>query len=248
MAKNKTGKLVNCKQCGKETYKPQCRLKENNFCSEECRKQGHHTGRRKTGRMIKCNQCGKQIYKPKNQIKNNNFCSSACQNKWQSRYKTEHTCIICKNKFQWSPSRHKSHNIKYCSITCRDKDPIRYEQIIKRHANQQLQKINKLEIKGYTLLSELKLDFIKQHTIKNKFIVDAFLPAFNIIIQFDGNYWHGNPTLFSTFNKIQLKRMKLDISQDAYMKKCGYKVLRFWEYDIHKNADKVKEEISRNLV
>jgi len=53
-----------------------------------------------------------------------------------------------------------------------------------------------------------------------------------LVIQWDGDYWHNLP-----------KRRQLDESQDKYMKKCGYKVLRFWEHEVKGNSNKVKEVI-----
>jgi len=95
---------------------------------------------------------------------------------------------------------------------------------------------NKLEIMGYTFLKELGVKFIAQHIINNKFTVDAFLPDQNIVVQFDGDYWHGNKNIFKTFDHRQRKRMALDISQDKYMNKIGIKVVRFWESDFKDQA------------
>jgi len=44
----------------------------------------------------------------------------------------------------------------------------------------------------------------------------------------DGEYWHKKP-----------RRKQLDKSQDAYMKKCGYKVIRIKEEQLIK---KLKEQ------
>jgi very-short-patch-repair endonuclease len=88
---------------------------------------------------------------------------------------------------------------------------------------------NKLEALGYSILEKLDIKFIPQYVINNKFTVDAFLPEKNIVIQFDGDYWHGNKNTYSNPDHRQLKRMALDISQDAYMKKIGILVVRFWE-------------------
>ena len=52
------------------------------------------------------------------------------------------------------------------------------------------------------------------------------------IIQWDGVYWHNKP-----------KRKNLDISQDAYLKKCGYNVLRITDKQIKNDIDEVKKII-----
>jgi very-short-patch-repair endonuclease len=103
---------------------------------------------------------------------------------------------------------------------------------------------NKLEILGYSLLDETSLEYIPQHLIAKKFCVDALIPSLDTIIQFDGDYWHGNPAKYTALDHRQERRAKLDKSQDAYMAKCGYTVIRFWESDIKRNIDHVRQVLS----
>lgn len=104
---------------------------------------------------------------------------------------------------------------------------------------QQLGLPTKPEIVGYQMLDSLNIVYHRQHLIAHKFCVDAFVPSLNLIIQFDGDYWHGNPRKFPNLDTRQLKRKRLDTSQDAYMKKCGYTVLRVWESDLMKRPDTI---------
>jgi very-short-patch-repair endonuclease len=71
------------------------------------------------------------------------------------------------------------------------------------------------------------------------FCVDAFVPGKGVVIQFDGDYWHANPVLFPNPDARQRRRIPLDKSQDAYMRACGYKVLRLWEGDIRNQRELV---------
>ena len=59
------------------------------------------------------------------------------------------------------------------------------------------------------------------------------------MVQFDGDYWHGNPASFPDPDQRQRKRMALDKSQDAYMSACGYRVVRFWASEITKQPEYV---------
>jgi hypothetical protein len=45
------------------------------------------------------------------------------------------------------------------------------------------------------------------------------------------------------FQEMPRMRKMLDRSQDAYMAKCGVKVLRFWETDVFRNAGQVSKSI-----
>jgi len=76
--------------------------------------------------------------------------------------------------------------------------------------------------------------------IANKFTVDAYLPDLKLIIQFDGDYWHGNPSYYDKLNALQIKNQLRDKSMDNYLIKCGFKIMRFWEHDIKSN-DKIFE-------
>lgn len=79
----------------------------------------------------------------------------------------------------------------------------------------------------YEALDKRKITYIPQYLLNNKFVVDAYLPDLNTLIQVDGDYWHN-------LERVQKK----DKSFNAYAKKCGFKVARFWEHEIYKNVNK----------
>jgi len=60
------------------------------------------------------------------------------------------------------------------------------------------------------------------------------LPSYNILVEADGDYWHGNPDYFTTLNEIQIINKKNDIFKDELAKQEGYLLLRFWENQIKK--------------
>ena len=52
--------------------------------------------------------------------------------------------------------------------------------------------------------------------------MDAYIPSLNLIIEADGTYWH------------QMEHVKnKDRAENAYLKKCGYKLLRLSEEEIN---------------
>ena len=116
--------------------------------------------------------------------------------------------------------------------------------LLDMNVKQQRLSPNKLERKGYAILDSLNIEYLPQHIIAGKFCVDAFVESFGIIIQFDGDYWHGHPEAFPNPDQRQQKRMRLDVSQDAYMRKCGFTVLRFWGSDIRRYPEQVKQSLA----
>lgn len=110
---------------------------------------------------------------------------------------------------------------------------------------QQLGRPTSLEVAGYALLDELGVSYEKQAFLCGKFLVDAWVPTKTTVVQFDGDYWHGNPAMFPTLDGRQQKRARLDQSQDAYFKKCGYPVVRLWESDFKTRPDFVRDQLSK---
>ncbi len=114
------------------------------------------------------------------------------------------------------------------------------------NAAQQDLKESRIEAIGYAILDELGVTYFRQHVIGGKFTVDAFVFG-GVIVQFDGDYWHGNPDYFPNPDARQKKRMRLDRSQDRYMGKCGYPVIRIWEHELLKDRDGVKGRLRHRL-
>jgi len=229
-------RTITCINCGKIVTD---HMRESQrYCSLECYRMAPRP-KRKTGNEFPCAVCGVTVYIPAARIAQQHFCSLAHANEWQGRNKTEHVCKTCGETFRWSPSRSKAYNITYCSLPCRNADPERREMLIAMNVKQQRMSPNHIEIAGYAILDGLGVAYEPQHLIGGKFCVDAFLPDHQLVVQFDGDYWHGNPDSFPEPDNRQRKRMKLDISQDAYMSACGYRVVRFWASDITKRPDAV---------
>ena len=226
-----------CVGCGKDV---ELRRPKNNtsYCSLACYRGGERPNN-KTGKTVVCENCGKEVYKPPSQLGyDNHFCSRECANKYQGKNKVRYICKMCGDKFYWSKSREAQANPLYCSWDCRiqDKEHI-FKNAMKGNMAQQSKKgLNKLELAGQKILKDIGIDFQEQVLMFNKFLVDVLIPTENVIIQWDGEYWHTKP-----------KRVLLDKSQDAYLKKCGYKVLRITDKQIKNNLEEVYANITRAI-
>lgn len=234
-----------CAGCGKEVTGRF--RKQQRFCSATCYSDKPRP-ERKTGQQAVCDFCGGLFYLPRyrSEKAKHFFCSLDHQIAWQGRNKDNYTCKICGRGFRWSPSR-KAQSVLYCSLACRDADPDRHTMLIEMNAAQQRGHRTKTETIGYGILDAIGVAYQPQHVIGGKFCVDAFLSKQGLIVQFDGDYWHGHPEKFPNPDSRQRKRMRLDASQDAYMRACGYTVLRFWECDLHTNPDQVRLTLLEHL-
>lgn len=246
MKANYAVRQIVCKGCSAQITKrmPSGRL----YCSLNCYRKGKRP-QRMTGEMRLCGWCKVSIYVSRCFRKEVNFCSVGCCNNYQGRNKSNHTCKVCSKPFRWSPSRVKTNNPTYCSIACRSACPDWRRTAIAANAKLQMISPTSLELAGRALLTNLGLAFVEQALIADKFLVDVFLPEFSIVIQWDGDYWHGYRALGDTtaLEARVLKRVNFDKSQDAYMKKSGYLVLRFWEHEVLKQPESVCETITRTI-
>lgn len=70
-----------------------------------------------------------------------------------------------------------------------------------------------------------------------KYIADAYIPEINTIYEFYGDYWHGNPTIFSSnevnmVNKKTFGKLYQDtIDREKRLLDAGYKIVSIWEND-----------------
>lgn len=81
---------------------------------------------------------------------------------------------------------------------------------------------------------------IRQHPIGVCF-VDGFDPATNTVYEFLGDFWHGNPNLYSPFdinprNKKSFADLyNATINRFDYLNKLGYTVIYIWQSDYRKD-------------
>ena len=127
-------------------------------------------------------------------------------------------------------------------------DPMVLSRMAEQH-RKQLHRIglNKLEIAGGDILRGLGIEFEEQVLLFDRFTVDVFVMEYGLVIQWDGDYWHGNPKIFSSLGDHQKANHARDKSCNAYLRKCGLRVLRFWERDIKRRPEWVTSEIKMVL-
>lgn len=226
-----------CVGCGKRVVKS-C-TKSVQYCSTECYHKNRPYKKPREGVYKTCLVCGKLFYVPQYRANKAVACSSECQIEHQGRNKVHLICKSCGREFVRSPF---FKDQEFCSIACRNKDPEFRERLVRMNADQNKKNPNRFETSAYKLLNELGIDYIPQYVINGKFSVDAYVPSKNTVIQFDGDYWHGNPAFYLTLDARQSKRAYLDISQDAYMRKLGISVVRIWQSEF-KNVKAVSKKL-----
>ena len=96
----------------------------------------------------------------------------------------------------------------------------------------------------------LGLEYEKQHYLKEIHqYSDIYIPSKNLIIEYDGDFWHCNPNKYPEGPKYeyQVKHIEKDRIKDEYCFNNGIKILRIWESDARHNKKYVKDKIKRIL-
>jgi very-short-patch-repair endonuclease len=214
--------------------------KNKKFCSQKCVKE--HS---KKGINLICFNCEQIVYVSEYRAKKYKkvFCSLDCSRSWQVKRRPTRICENCKIFFK----KKSRSNAMFCSLACRLNSDYNINQLANMRKKQSHHKINNLEKKGYKLLSDMKFEFEIQWIFGKRFVADAYLKDYNAIVQFDGDYWHGNPKIFKNLSEMQQKNKRTDERANAVAKKEGLKILRFWEHDIKNNENCVKNKIFKFL-
>ena len=60
-----------------------------------------------------------------------------------------------------------------------------------------------------------------------------------ILLEIDGDYWHGYGKLYEDKNPTQKHSEWVDKIKDEWARAHGYRLIRIWEHDINNNSSKV---------
>lgn len=116
----------------------------------------------------------------------------------------------------------------------------------KKYKKRKYVKTSKLEKKFAKMLREWGIYYKRQFKLKNKYY-DFYLPKYNLLIEADGDYWHGNKKKFKNLNKIQIESKVNDLYKDGLAKLKGFHIIRFWEHEIHNSPGNVKRKLYKKI-
>jgi len=126
------------------------------------------------------------------------------------------------------------------------KTPTQKKEYVERQAKKMARNQTAPEKGLGRILKSLKIEFRPQEIIHGK-IFDFFIPGCNLVVEVDGDYWHGYGKEHSELNEMQRRSVRNDSEKDVIAKGLGYDIIRFWEHDIKDNPEIVKEEIRKKI-
>ena len=96
----------------------------------------------------------------------------------------------------------------------------------------------------------LGVEYDTQYYLKDlHHFCDVFIPSKNIIIEFQGDYWHGNPLKYSDdeLSEYQKKKVTKDNELREYCSENGINLIEIWESDYDKDSNGVKTLLEEQL-
>lgn len=249
-----------CLQCGKETKISFSRneLSIFKFCSIKC-----HNLYKKDNTIYNCPICEKEfLYKEKDKKFYGTCGNIECidqhkKNRNKNISKTHWTKgkdsdKIHSNKIKTRLENDRKFNRKYVPWNKGKKNVYSKETIekirnatIKQMSDGKIKK-TKIEIKIEQFLIEQNINY-KYSFILNKRQYDFIIKDHNLLIEADGDYWHGNPSKYKELSDRQILKQKDDRIKDRIAKENGFEIIRFWESDIYNKFDEVKNKIIEKI-
>ena len=95
-------------------------------------------------------------------------------------------------------------------------------------------------------LERLNINFIKNYK-QSRYIFDFYLVDYNLVIECQGDYWHGNKKYFNIPNDIQIKNIQRDENKIKYLQKNKIDSLFLWENEIHRDKDILEKIIQEKI-
>lgn len=96
----------------------------------------------------------------------------------------------------------------------------------------------------------LGVEFTPQYYIKEiRHYCDVYIPSKNTIIEFQGDYWHGNPKRYlnEDLSVYQLDKMKKDDIEREFCKQNGIKLIEVWESDFNDEEEAIVKMLREEL-
>lgn len=108
-------------------------------------------------------------------------------------------------------------------------------------------RMSQLENKFAALLRSMGIEYKRQFKLsygfKNRYY-DFYLPEYNLVIEVQGDYFHGNENKFGdNLSKMQLENKENDVFKKNLAKIQNYEYLDVWENQINNFPNKVKKKV-----
>ena len=97
---------------------------------------------------------------------------------------------------------------------------------------------------------EFRIEIEREYPIQwaNQYKFFDFRVGDKILIETDGDYFHGNAQIISERKMWMLENKKNDLMKNFIAKRSGFILLRFWEHEINLDIEKVRKKIRDTIL
>lgn len=113
----------------------------------------------------------------------------------------------------------------------------------------QKRKVNKLEQFVKYILDKNNIEYNFQFFLNKNGTCKSYdfkIKDTNILLEIDGDYWHGGPSLDKHYYKLEEVK-KNDLFKDKFAEDNGFKIIRFWESEIYQNPEIIIDKINGSI-
>lgn len=215
------------------------------FCSNECRR---------TRSGVLCATCGEPFEATPSKLADGagKYCSVECRG-LAMRDRVKRECVVCGKGFEVPASAAARTAAKFCSRACntvaRAADPVEVERVRKmQHAQLLRRGPTRPERILYSLMDDVAGEgaWAREYLVFDKWTVDACIPERRLIVQADGDYWHGLRPEWQAVPRVAAN-MANDRRQNAYVAKTEWTMIRLWETDLINRPDWCRDLIRQSL-
>jgi hypothetical protein len=99
-------------------------------------------------------------------------------------------------------------------------------------------------------IEPLGIEYTTQHYIKEiRHYCDVFIPKRNIIVEFQGDYWHGNPKKYTReeLSPYQIDKVKKDEALRMYCSEHNIRLIEVWESDYNRDPGGTKKLLEESI-
>jgi very-short-patch-repair endonuclease len=115
-------------------------------------------------------------------------------------------------------------------------------EYIEKKAKEMSKKMTWPEKEFKKLMKEIGVKIIPQKIVMGK-IYDFYEPNSNTLFEVDGNYFHGDRTIYEELSPMQRRNTKNDEYKNVLAIGLGYKLERIWESDLKNNYKDVRNRM-----
>jgi very-short-patch-repair endonuclease len=206
---------------------------KNLYCSQACANRAHAApGKQNPNYKPKvekiCETCGKPYFVRPSSVQRSRFCSVLCRvgftrtltgdKRYNHKGKVLRTCEVCGTQKTVKPAH--ADRFRACSRRCASE--------LARRTWPRTSKIEQImgdafAAAGLPVLAQYPISF---------YTVDFAFPESMLVVECDGDYWHGRPA-----------QQKKDAQKDIHLKRLGWKIIRLRESEIHDSPSKCIDRV-----